>query len=104
MFEYYGDKHVYSPGVGAYEPLGSNFFQNHKYSVLLPISCKTFTLNDILKVFPIQMHWRPMLTFRKIGQGHPKVIIYIYLVDLESLMLHAKFQDPRPLGSGEEDF
>ena len=21
------------------------------------ISCKTFTLNDIFKVFPIQMHW-----------------------------------------------
>ena len=62
MFEYYGDIHVYCPGVGAYEPLGSNLFQNHKYSALLPISCKTFTLNDILKVFPIQMHWRPMLT------------------------------------------
>ena len=60
MFEYYGDIHVYSPGVGAYEPLGSNFSQNHKYS--LPISCKTFTLSYILKVFPIQMHWRPMLT------------------------------------------
>ena len=28
---------------------------------------------------------------------------YIYIVDLVSLMLHAKFQDPRPLGSGEED-
>ena len=40
----------------------------------------------------------------KIGQGHPKVIIYIHIEDLESLMLHAKFQDPRPLGSGEEDF
>ena len=25
-------------------------------------------------------------------------------MDLKSLMLHAKFQDPRPLGSGEEDF
>ena len=38
------------------------------------------------------------------GQGHPKVIIFIHIMDLESLMLHAKFQDPRPLGSGEEDF
>ena len=28
MFEYYGDIHVYCPGVGAYEPLGPNFFQN----------------------------------------------------------------------------
>ena len=32
------------------------------------------------------------------------VMIYVYIVDLESLMLHAKFQDPRPLGSGEEVF
>ena len=87
-----GEKTDRHTGVGAYEPLGSNLFQNHKYSALLPISCKTFTLNDILKVFPIQMHWRPMLTL-------PKVIIYIHIVDLESLMLHAKFQDPRPLGS-----
>ena len=31
-------------------------------------------------------------------------MIYIYIVDLGSLMLHARFQDPRPLGSGEEDF
>ena len=31
-------------------------------------------------------------------------LIYIHIVDLESLMLHAKFQGPRPLGSGEEDF
>ena len=28
-FEYYGDIHVYCPGVIAYEPLGSFFFQNH---------------------------------------------------------------------------
>ena len=31
-------------------------------------------------------------------------MIYIYIVDLEFLMLHAKFQDPRPLGSGEGRF
>ena len=32
---------------------------------------------------------------RKIGQGQPRVIIYIYFVELESPMLHAKFQDHR---------
>ena len=26
MFEYYGNIHVYCPGMGAYEPLGANFF------------------------------------------------------------------------------
>ena len=72
MFEYYRDIHVYCPGVGAYEPLGVHFFQIHEYSELLPIYCKTFTLNDILKVFPI--HWRPMLTLPsnrpRSSQGH----------------------------------
>ena len=31
------------------------------------------------------------------------VTIYINFVELESLMLHAKFQDHRTSGSGEED-
>ena len=30
--------------------------------------------------------------------------IYIHFVELESPMLHAKFQDHRTSGSGEEDF
>ena len=38
------------------------------------------------------------------GQGHQRVMIYIYFVELETLMLHAKFQDPRSFGSEEEDF
>ena len=40
----------------------------------------------------------------KIGQGQPRVIIYINFVELESPMLCAKFQDHRTSGSGEEDF
>ena len=32
------------------------------------------------------------------------VIIYIKYVELESPMQHAKFQDHRTSGSGEEDF
>ena len=39
----------------------------------------------------------------KIGQGQPRVIIYINFVELESPMLCAKFQDHRTSGSGEED-
>ena len=38
------------------------------------------------------------------GQGQPRVTIYINFVELESPMLHAKFQDHRSSGSGEEDF
>ena len=32
------------------------------------------------------------------------MMTFIYIVALESLMLYAKFQDRRPLGSGKEDF
>ena len=38
---------------------------------------------------------------RKIGQCHPKVIIYIDFVELLSLMFHAKSQNHRTFG---EDF
>ena len=53
--------------------------------------------------FPIVKPKLPNLTLRKIGQGQPSVIICINLVELESLMLHAKFQDHRTSGSGEEN-
>ena len=38
------------------------------------------------------------------GHDQPRVIIYINFVELESPMLHAKFQDLGTSGSGEEDF
>ena len=44
MFEYYGNIHVYCPGVWAYEPLGPFFSE----SLILG---KIFTSNDYLKVF-----------------------------------------------------
>ena len=40
----------------------------------------------------------------KIGQGQPRVIIYLNFVELGSSMLHAKFQDNRTSGSEDEDF
>ena len=40
----------------------------------------------------------------KVGQGHPKVMIYINFVELHSLMFRAKFHNHRPSGSGEEEF
>ena len=40
----------------------------------------------------------------KIGQGQTRVIIYIKFVELESPMIHAKFQDNRTSGSGEDGF
>ena len=46
----------------------------------------------------------PKLTLRKIGQGHPRVIILSNYDGLESQMLHTKFLENRPAGSGEEEF
>ena len=78
------------------------FFQNHTFSVHLPISIKLFPSNGILTIFPIQMHGRPMLTLplnrSKSSQGH----------DLYKLCIapppgaDAKFQNHRPSGSGED--
>ena len=42
--------------------------------------------------------------WRKIGQGHSRVIIWTNYDGLESPMLHTKFRENRPAGSGEEDF
>ena len=57
---------------------------------------------------PVKAHlisWPTVSTkTNKIGQGQPRVIIYINFVELESQMLHAKFQDHRTSGYGEEDF
>ena len=39
----------------------------------------------------------------KMGQGHPRVMIYTTFIKLYCL-LHAKFQNYRPSGSGEKDF
>ena len=42
---------------------------------------------------------------KKIGQGHPRVIILINYNGLESPMLHTiKFRGNRSTDSGEEDF
>ena len=55
IFEYDGNIHVYCPGLGADQPLGSSFFffffffQNYMSSVNLHISCKLF--------FPFKWHF-----------------------------------------------
>ena len=45
--------HVYSPGTGAHNPLGSEFLYKHKPFVTLVICRKFLPLNDFLTVFPI---------------------------------------------------
>ena len=82
-----------APGQGLTTPTGRNFYVNRNILSLWSFvaSCKKISLDQI---------W----TCRKIGQGQPRVIIYIDFVELESPMIHAKFQDHRTSGSGEEDF
>ena len=46
MFEYYGNKHVYCPGVGADEPVGSIFF-------FRIINIRSHFLQD----FPFKLHF-----------------------------------------------
>ena len=65
-------------------PWGQFHFQNHKYSVHLPIFWKFWPFNDILTAHCICDLSRACHT---IGQGHHRVIINILL----SIMLHAKF-------------
>ena len=50
------------------------------------------------------MYGQPKLTLPKKGQCHPRIMIYTNFVELHCLMLHDKFQNHRPFGSGEEDF
>ena len=52
----------------------------------------------------IWAYWKYKNKTNKIGKTQPRVIIYINFVELESPILHAKFQDRRTSGSGVEDF
>ena len=86
------------------QPLGVKFFHKHIYSVNLMSFAASFPpLNDFVTVSPFKYISDPICACCKIGQGQPRVIIYQNFVELESLMLHAKFQDSTS-GSGEEDF
>ena len=58
----------------------------------------------LLQFSPFKHTGDPICPGLKIGQGQPRVIIYINFVEIESTMIHAKFQDHRTSGSGEEDF
>ena len=46
--------------------------------------------------------FRRIWRYRKIGQGPSKVIIWTNYDGLESPMLHTKFRENRPTGSGED--
>ena len=68
--------HVYSPGAGADNPLGSEFLYKHKPFVTLVICCKFLPLNDFSKFSPYKSIRDQIWPCRKIGQGQPRVIIW----------------------------
>ena len=91
-----------APGQGQTTPQGLKFSININLLSICHIPSKFYPLNIILLFFPIQMHWRPKLS--KIGQGHPRVMIYTNYYGPASPMLHTKLSVNRLTGSGEEDF
>ena len=95
MFEI--DVHIHPSTSRAVEDnlLWSIFFQNFDYTVHVVICCKVFPLNAFLTFSPFKCIANQILPFGKTGQSQRRVIIYINFVELESLMLHAKFQDHR---------
>ena len=96
--------HVYSPGAGADNPLGSEFLYNHKPFVTLVICCKFLPLNDFPTVSPYKSIRDQIWPCCKIGQVQPKVIIWTNYNGPKAQMLHTKPQGHWPFGSGEEDF
>ena len=102
---------VYNPRAGAYSPQRTKFWCQQKLLVTSVICCYFQLIDDnsFWKIhcftFSSYKSIRDQIwPCRKIGQGQPRVIIYINFVELESPMQHTKFQDHRTSGSGEEEF
>ena len=93
-----------APGQGQTTPRGQNFSININFLsiCLFPVS---FThLIAFYHFSPFKYISDLSCPCHKIGQGYRRIMIYITFVELYCLVLHAKFQDHRPSGSGEEDF
>ena len=62
----YANKHlnimVFSPSAAADEALGPFVFRIINILSICQFLFYLFPSNDMLTVFPIQMHWQPMLT------------------------------------------
>ena len=105
VFEYDGHIHIYCPWIGADNPLGKNVFI---YIKILSICIVLARFPNLIKFYyfpPIKCICDLTWPCRKIGQGHPRVMILVYkLCKLHCLILHAKFQNHRPSVSGEEEF
>ena len=93
-----------APGQGQTTPRGQNFSININFLsiCLFPVSFTHLIAFYHFSLF--KCIGNLSLPCHKIDQGHRRVMIYINFVVLLSVMLHAKFQNHRPSGSGEENF
>ena len=67
---------------------------DHEYPISSPMSLRLRLAKNGYQIWP----------YCKICQGHSRIIIWTHYDGQESPMLHTKFRENRPAGSGEEDF
>ena len=96
--------YIIAPEQGQTTLWAHNIFININLLSICSFLASFLPLNDIF-LFSQSNAWAAYVVLAvKKGHGHPKVMIYTNFVELHCLMLHAKFQNHRPSGSGEEDF
>ena len=83
--------------VSFYNDVKGNWY-NQNHNLVLKIKIENQRANDPVNAHLISGHTVSTKT-SNIGQGQPRVNIHINFVELDSPMLHAKFQDHRPSGS-----
>ena len=87
------------------QPPGVKFFSiNINFLSICILPTSFLHLIPFYYFFPFECISELSFPCRKIGQGHPRVMIYTNFVELHCLLLHAKFQNHRPSGSGEGRF
>ena len=100
-----------APGQEHITPQGTKFWCQQKLLVTSVICCQFQIIDDnsfwkihCFTFFPYKSIRDQIWPCRKIGQGQPRVIIWVNLVVLKHPMMHTKIQGYLPFGSREEGF
>ena len=91
-----------APGQEQTTPWAQNTFINLNLLSIGSFLSGFLPFNDIFLFFPFKCKDDLSCPCHKIGQGHPRVMIYTNFVELICLIFRAKFQNHRPSGSGED--
>ena len=91
-----------APGQGQTTSWGQYFFININFLSICILPASFLHLIPFYYFFPFECISELSFPCREIGQGHPRITIYINFVEFNCLLLHAKFQNRRPSGSGED--